>query len=103
MRVCCESGCDRQATRRYLCQPHYRRRLKANDLDLPPKMPNRFIVEATQLYDDLKAIQDAKVEEFAIGYAKERRLYFSEVEPAIRLADCLKAVAHEYRQRTLAI
>ncbi|KNA92918.1 hypothetical protein ABW18_00070 [Gordonia jacobaea] len=66
-------------------------------------MPNRFIVEATQLYDELKAIQDAKVEEFAIGYAKERRLYFSEVEPAIRLADCLKAVADEYRQRALAL
>ena len=100
MRICIEDGCGRTATRRYLCQPHYRRRLAANDL--PPRMSNQFLDEAVALYRELRAIQEAKVEQWSIGYTRERRLYFSEVEPAVRLADCLKAVAREYRERSVA-
>lgn len=100
MRTCTEENCRRQATRRWLCSRCYQRRRRHGTLPAD-RMPNQFIQEAKALYEELRAVQDARIESYSVGYERERRLYFSEVEPAVRLADCLKAVAREYRHRSL--
>ncbi|URM87337.1 hypothetical protein SEA_BANQUO_6 [Gordonia phage Banquo] len=62
-------------------------------------MANAFVETVKATYADLKAIQDANVEAWAVGYEADEALYYSEVEPRVTYKDVLIAVAREWRAR----
>ncbi|QKO02927.1 hypothetical protein KDJ61_gp06 [Gordonia phage TZGordon] len=62
-------------------------------------MANAFVETCKATYAELKAIQDAKVEEWAIGYESDEELYYSEIEPRVTFKSVMVAVAREWRAR----
>ncbi|AKC03055.1 heat shock protein [Gordonia phage Gsput1] len=62
-------------------------------------MANAFVEACKATYADLKAIQDARVEAWAIGYEADEALYFSEIEPRVTFKQVMVDVAREWRAR----
>lgn len=62
-------------------------------------MANAFVEACKATYADLKAIQDARVEAWAIGYEADEALYFSEIKPRVTFKQVMVDVAREWRAR----
>lgn len=88
---------DRPATHRHLCNRCYGRRSRSGE-PMPPRMTNRWIADAVELFDQLTRERQVRMDDACIGYAVDEEL-FAETDPPIRFSGLLKQLGRERAAR----
>lgn len=98
--TCIETDCSNpRGKARNLCHRCYMRRWRAGTLEPIAHRQNPFAQECIDLFHELKAEQDARLEAECVGYDTEIEDFHREIEPRITYAEVLKQVSREWGAR----